>query len=135
MDVIDVGGKMYVKLTTAMEAYYHTGCAPFCGKYAIYPKSDTAIMVRSMGADWTLSTLTDMANDLFSNPIHTTFHGQPALRMMTDGYDPGAYIIVAATPQTLPLEAVDPGHFKMTLSEWNSVPVPVAPPKSKIVVP
>jgi hypothetical protein len=133
MTVIDAGGKMYVKLTSAYAAYYHhTGCTPVCGKYAIYPRSDTARMVRSIGVKWTLSTLTNMANDLFSNPIHTTFHGQPALQMMADGYDPGAYIIVAATPECLPLEAVDPGHFKMTFSKWNSVPVPVAPPKSKI---
>jgi hypothetical protein len=134
MTVIDVGGKMYVKLTSAYAAYYHhTGCTPVCGKYAIYPRSRAAGLVRSIGVKSTFNALTNMANDLFSNPIHTTFHGQPALQMMASGYDrPGAYIIVAATPEFLPLEAVDPGLFKMTFSKWNSVPVPVAPPKSKI---
>jgi len=133
MSVIDVGGKMYVKLTSALAAYYHhTGCSPFCGKYAIYPRSRAAGLIRDMGPKWTLSTLTGMANDLFSNPIHTTFHGQPALQMMAGGYDPGAYIIVTATPECLPLEAVDPGHFRLTFSKWNSVPTPAAPPKSEI---
>jgi hypothetical protein len=135
MSVIDVGGKMYVKVTPALAAYYHrqADCATLCGKYAIYPRSPTAGLVRSMGVKSTLNTLTGMANDLLSNPIHTTFHGQPALQMTADGYDPGAYIIVTATPECLPLEAVDPGHFKLTFSTWNSVPVPVAPPRSKMV--
>jgi hypothetical protein len=133
MSVIDAGGKMYVQLTSAFAAYnHHTGCAPLCGKYVIAPRSMTAGLVRSMGVESTLNTLTDVANDLLSNPIRTTFHGQPALQMMADGYDPGAYIIVTATSDCLPLEAVDPGHFKLTFSKWNSVPVPVAPPKSKI---
>jgi hypothetical protein len=133
LSVIDAGGKMYVQLTSAFAAYnHHTGCAPLCRKYVIAPRSMTAGLVRSMGVKSTLSILTGMANDLFSNPIHTTFHGQPALRMMADGYDPGAYIIVTETPECLPLEAVDPGHFRLTFSKWNSVPAPTAPPKSKI---
>jgi hypothetical protein len=133
LSMIDVGGKMYVKATSALAAYYHQpGCAPVCGKYAIYPRHDTAGMVRSMGWKSTLNTLTLMGNDLFANPIHMTFHGQPALQMMASGYDPGAYVIVTATPQALPLEAVDPHHFKLAFSDWNSVPAPAAPPKSKI---
>jgi hypothetical protein len=134
MTVIDVGGKMYVKLTSAYAAYYHhKGCTPVCGKYEIYPRSRAAGLIRVVGAKSTLNYLTNMANDLLSNPIHTTFHGQPALQMMANGYDhPGAYIIVAATPECLPLEAVDPGLFRLTFSKWNSVPTPAAPPKSKI---
>jgi hypothetical protein len=128
---VEVGGKMYVKLTAAFAAYYHhTGCAPFCGKYVIAPHSMTAGLVRSMGWSSTISVLADMA-DAMSAPIHTTFHGQPALKSTT-GYDPGSYVIVAATPESLPLEAVDPGRFRLTFSDWNSVATPVAPPKSKI---
>ena len=134
MTVIYAGGKMYVKLTSAFAAYsHHRGCAPLCGKYVIAPRSMTAGLVRSIGVKSTLNTLTNMANDLLSNPIHTTFHGQPVLQMIANGYDrPGAYIIVAANPESLPLEAVDPGLFRLTFSKWNSVPTPAAPPKSEI---
>ena len=134
MPMIDVGGKMYVKTTPGLAAFYHqASCAPVCGKYAIYPPRSAAGMVRSMGWKWTWNMLTQMA-DYVSKPVHTTFHGQPALQAKASGYDRGAYIIVTATPQTVPLEAVDPGHFKLTFSNWNSVPVPAAPPKSKMAV-
>jgi hypothetical protein len=48
------------------------------------------------------------------------------------GYAPGAYIIVSKTPECYPLEINDPGHFRLTFSQWNSVRAPAAPPKSKI---
>lgn len=134
MSLIDVGGKMYVKLTPAVEAYFHApGCTPHCGTYSVYPRSLTAGLVRSVGIKSTLNTLLSMAGaGSLSEPIHTTFHGQPALQSMAPSYDPGAYVIVAATPESLPLEAVDPHHFKLIFSDWNSVPVPAAPPKSKM---
>jgi hypothetical protein len=136
MSVIDVGGKMFIELTSAFAAYFHhRGCAPLCGKYEVYPRSRAASLVRSMGVKPMLNTLEQMGNSFLSTPIHTTFHGQPALQEMTPGFDPGSYFIVAATPESLPLEAVDPHHFKLTFSEWNSVRVPAAPPKSKIFVP
>jgi hypothetical protein len=133
MIVIYVGGKMYVKLTPVLEAYYHRNCpSPECGEYSIYPRSRAAGLIRSVGATSTLNILLSMAQSL-SKPTPTTFHGQPALKAMAPGYGPGAYVIVTATPQTLPLQAVDPGHFKLTFSQWNSVPAPAAPPKSKLV--
>jgi hypothetical protein len=132
MPMIDIGGKMYVKVTPAAAAYYHRGCAPACGKYAIYPRSGTAGLIRTMGMKSTLNTLMQMADFFLSRPIHTNFHGQPALQAMASRYGRGAYVIVAATPEALPLEAVDPGHFKLTFSKWNGVPAPHAPPKSKI---
>jgi hypothetical protein len=136
MSVIDVGGKMYIKLTPAFAAYFHhKGCAPLCGDYEVYPRSQAASLVRSMGVKSMFDTLTQMGNSFLSNPIHATFHGQPALQEMTPGYDMGSYVILMATPESLPLEAVDPHHFKLTFSEWNSVPVPAAPPKSKMFVP
>jgi hypothetical protein len=132
MDVIYVHKKMYVKLTPILEAYYHLSCPPpHCGEYAIYPRSRAAGLIRSVGANSTLNVLLSMGASL-SKPTHTTFHGQPALKTMAPGYDPGAYLIMAATPQAWPLEAVDPGHFKLTYSQWNSVPALAAPPKSKI---
>jgi hypothetical protein len=132
MSTVDVGGKMYVKVTPALAAYYHKNCAPFCGEYAIYPRSRAAGLIRTMGVKSTLKILTAMADYFLSKPIHMSSHGQPALQVMAPGYGRGAYVIVAATPESLPLEAVDPGHFKLAFSKWNGVPAPHAPPKSKI---
>jgi hypothetical protein len=55
MAMIDAGGKMYVKVTPALADYYHrqADCATRCGKYAIYPRSSAAGLVRSMGWKWT----------------------------------------------------------------------------------
>jgi hypothetical protein len=132
MSMIYVGGKMYVKATLALAAYYHhPGCAPVCGKYAIYPRHSTAGMVRTMGWNWTWNTLMQMAG-LASAPVRTTFHGQPVLQAMAPGFHSGAYFILSATPEPTLLEAVNPHQFKMIFSQWNSVPVPVAPPKSKL---
>lgn len=85
-----------------------------------------------MGVKSTLKALMAMADNLSTKPIRMSFHGQPTLQVMTPGYDRGAYVIVAATPESLPLEAVDPGHFKLAFSKWNGVPTPHAPSKSKI---
>lgn len=134
MAMIYVGGKMYVKNTAALAAYYHhAGCAPYCGTYSIYPRHLTVRLVRSVGWKWTWNTLMQLA-DYVSTPIRTTFHGQPALQSKASGYQHGAYVVVTATPDPVLLEAVDPHHFKMTFSQWNSVPIPAAPPKSKITV-
>lgn len=134
MIVVYAGGKMYVKLTPVLEAYYHQACpSPECGEYSIYPHSRAAGLNRSVGAESTFNVLLSLAQNVSSKPIHTTFHGQPALKALAPAYDPGTYVIVTATPQTLPLEAVDPGHFKVFYSQWNSVPAVAAPPKSKIV--
>jgi hypothetical protein len=135
MSMIYVGGKMYVKNTAALAAYYHqAGCAPYCNTYSIYPRHSTASLVRSVGWKWTWNTLMQLA-DFASTPVRTTFHGQPALQSKASGFQRGAYVIVTATPDPVLLEAVDPHHFKMTFSAWNSVPAPVAPPKSKMAVP
>ncbi len=99
MSMIDAGGKMYVKVTPALAAYYHrqADCATLCGKYAIYPRSPAAGLIRSMGWKWTWNTLMQMA-DFVSAPVRTTFHGQPALQAAAPGFHRGAYVILTASP-------------------------------------
>jgi len=133
ISVIDVGGKMYAELTPAFLASLGKSgeCPALCGKYVIANRARAASLRRSIGGLAMVNTLVGMGQSR-SGLTPTTYRGQHAYRWAPIGYPRGSYLIVSATPQCYPLKAADPGHFVLTFSRWNSVPAPVAPPKSKI---
>lgn len=132
MSMIVTGGKMYVKVTSAFLA--HLGklgeCKLLCGNYVIAVPATAASYLRSIGGTTTVAVLQGMASPT-SSLSAITYHGRPAFRWVPAGYAHGAYIIVSRTPECYPLEARDPGHFVLTFSQWNRVPAPAPPPKSK----
>jgi hypothetical protein len=135
MTVVDTGGRMYARFTTAFLAYYRKSaeCAALCGKYLQARPSLADGLMASMGVIATRDLLAGMALSV-TTVTAVTFDGRPALRgsVAGRGYARGAYLIVSATSACLPLKADNPGHYVLTFSRWNKAPAPAAPPAAQI---
>jgi hypothetical protein len=135
MTVVDTGGRMYAEFTAGFLAFYRKSaeCAALCGKYLQARPSLADGLIASMGVKATRGILVGMALSV-TTVTAVTYRGRPALRAAVAGrgYARGAYLIVSATSACLPLKADNPGHYVLTFSDWNKVPVPAGPPAAQI---
>ena len=126
--VLGTGSTMDMKLTPALLRYFHRSaeCARLCGRYVPLRRSLAQGYLRSYGLRSSEQVLQD-TTPIGPKLVSVTYDGQRGLRWAAPSYGPGAYVIVAATPQCFPLKVDVPGHFVLTFSQWNQVPAPVAP--------
>jgi hypothetical protein len=131
---IGTGGRLYAQYNKSVLASLDetAQCPSLCGKYFFLDATARNRLLADMGISVTLSNLQTMADDI-SGVTATTYQGHPAFRAVAPGFGRGAYIIVSATAQCYPLLLVDPGQFELAFSQWNKVPVPVAPAPADIV--
>ena len=130
----NTGGRLYAQYNKSVLASLDetAQCPSLCGKYFFLDATARNRLLADMGISVTLSNLQTMADDI-SGVTATTYQGHPAFRAVAPGFGRGAYIIVSATAQCYPLLLVDPGQFELAFSQWNKVPVPVAPAPADIV--
>jgi hypothetical protein len=135
MTVVDTGGRMYAEFTAGFLAFYRKSaeCAALCGKYLQARPSLADGLIASIGVAATRDILVGMAQSA-STVTAVTYGGRPALRAAVagPGYARGAYLIVSATADCLPLKADNPGHYVLTFSRWNKVPAPALPAAAQI---
>jgi hypothetical protein len=130
---IGTGGRLYARYDMSVLANLNEAarCPSLCGRYFILDAAARSRLLADMGITGTLSDLQTMADDI-SGVTATTYQGRPAFRAVAPSFGHGAYIIVSAAAQCYLLFFVDPGQFELAFSQWNQVPVPVAPPPADI---
>lgn len=135
MTVVDTGGRMYAEFTAGFLAFYRKSaeCAALCGRYLQARPSLAAGLIASMGARATIDILVGMARSV-TRVTAVTYDGHPALRadVAGRGYARGAYLIVSASSECVPLRADNPGHYALTFSRWNAARPPAAPSAAQI---
>lgn len=131
--IIVTGGKAYVRATAAFLAELHAPagvCGVICGKYVELP----AGRARQLASGLSLASLTRSLTGPTSalrRAGTATVDGRPADVLRTAL---GGTIDVAATGRAYPLAVTSADHHGgLSFRQWDSVPVPAAPPKTQIV--
>jgi hypothetical protein len=130
------GGKAYIRATAGFLRQLRlpaSVCATICGRYVRLPAARTRALTRSLSLAGLTSSLTGPTTLLRDAGV-TTVHGQRADVLRTAD---GGVIEVTAGGSHFPVAAKSPGGRRgaLTFTQWNSVPVPAAPPKDQIVDP
>jgi hypothetical protein len=132
--IIDAGGTVYIKATQAFLAQLNVPaavCSVMCGKYVAMSgaKGDALAGQLSMSQMMRSFTATLPA---FTRAGTRTINGQQA--QVLRGAD-GSTLALAAAGRPLPVEVISPpGHRgRVSFSQWNMVPRPVAPPARDVI--
>ncbi|HUA28761.1 MAG TPA: hypothetical protein VMC03_07735 [Streptosporangiaceae bacterium] len=139
LNLIDVGGKVYVKATAAYLRELKVPpavCSIMCGKYVEVSSAQARSLSGSLSMSALLSSFTGRLPQL-TNAGTTTVAGHRG--QVLQGPD-GSRLIVAATGTPYPLQAVGregnggrPSNGTLDFSRWNAVPRPKAPPASQVI--
>ncbi|HEY2553251.1 MAG TPA: hypothetical protein VGI64_22020 [Streptosporangiaceae bacterium] len=137
LTIIDTGGKGYVKATPAFLALLRQSpavCKLICGKYVLTTGAKEEQLTSSLGMRSLLGALTRRQSPAITSAGTTTVNGAAA--RVLRGAD-GSTLAVAARGAPYPLRVTAaPARGRegsLEFSQWNSVPLPAAPPAAKVI--
>jgi hypothetical protein len=132
--IINAGGTVYVKATRAFLSELNVSaavCAVMCGKYVAMSSAKGNALAGELSMPGMLRPFTGSL-PAFTSAGTKTINGRSA--QVLHGAD-GSTLAVAATGIPYPVQVISPrgAHGRLSFSQWNSVPAPVAPPASKVI--
>lgn len=137
LTIIDTGGKAYIKATPAFLALLRQSpavCKLICGKYVLATGGKEDQLTGSLGMQSLLGSMTRRQPPAITSAGTTTVNGAPA--RVLRGAD-GSTLAVAARGAPYPLRVTAaPARGRegtLEFSQWNSVPLPAAPPAAKVI--
>jgi hypothetical protein len=134
-EIIEVGGKVYVKLTPGILRQYNApaaACSTACGRWIKLSPSQASLLA----GPYTMSSLSgDVAPPSLSKMTDagSAKIGSQAVWVVSEPDGSIVYLSQKSAHYPLEVKPATGSRGVMAYSQWNAVPAPKAPPASQIV--